>query len=40
MLYLLSSGTNTVTLLVTLTVSILITAIIFAKEKRNDPERA
>jgi|GEM_PF-2279503 hypothetical protein len=40
MLYLLSNGTNVTTLSATFIVSILITAVIFAKEKKNDPERA
>jgi hypothetical protein len=40
MLYMLSNGTDTSTLLVTLIASILITAVIFIKEKKNDPERA
>jgi hypothetical protein len=40
MLYMLSSKTDPATFLIILTISILITVIIFAKEKKHDPKRA
>lgn len=40
MLYMLASKTDPATFLVVLTVSILFTVVIFAKEKRHDPKRA
>lgn len=40
MLYLLTSSAEPVTMLSTILASIVITAIICTKEKRNDPERA
>jgi hypothetical protein len=40
MLYLLTNGADSVTVLATLTASILYIGIIFTKEKRNDPKRA
>jgi len=40
MLYLLTNGADSATLLATLTASIVYIASIFAKEKRHDPKRA
>jgi hypothetical protein len=40
MLYLLSSGITPAQFILTLTVTVMITAIIFVKEKKHDPERA
>ncbi len=40
MLYVLTNIAEPSTMLATLLVSIVITAIIFTKERRNDPERA
>jgi len=40
MLYMLSSKTDPATLLIVITISILFSVIILAKEKRHDPKRA